>query len=181
MTTSRPGTGKTSTSTERPTHCFLLFAGSQQPGRGGLSDLVQTFDSEDAARDAFHQIRLAQSSPASWAQLAVVDGQNRLKPLCWFGIGAEPHLNRAEMLQAAGAVVVAGPARRPRVSKVTAFLLTALVAAATATIGFLVDNEGPDRVVGPRTPSVSLGTWQTTLVPPPTPPSAAFPSDGRGE
>lgn len=69
---------------------YLLFAGTKQPPNGGLGDLVGTFTSEEAARIAFQAIRLRASAPASWAQLAVVDGDQRIEPLCWFGIGAEP-------------------------------------------------------------------------------------------
>jgi hypothetical protein len=69
---------------------YLLFAGSQQRPNGGLGDLVETFTSEEAARNAFLEIRLRTSAPTSWAQLAVLDESQRLKPVCWFGIGAEP-------------------------------------------------------------------------------------------
>lgn len=69
---------------------YLLFAGLQHPPNGGLGDLLDTFASEDAARRAFREVRLRTSSPDSWAQLAVVDADQGIKPLCWFGIGAEP-------------------------------------------------------------------------------------------
>jgi hypothetical protein len=69
---------------------YLLFAGTQQPPNGGLGDLLGTFTSEEVARCAFRDVRLRMSSPTSWAQLAVVDGRHGLKPMCWFGIGAEP-------------------------------------------------------------------------------------------
>ncbi len=91
---------------------FLLFAGTQQPPRGGLADLVRTFDSEEAARTAFRQIRLAESSPASWAQLAAVDGQNRTKPLCWFGIGANPDAKVMALPALAEGAVLADSARQ---------------------------------------------------------------------
>ncbi len=74
--------------------CYLLFAGTRQPPRGGLGDLLGTFTSEQGARDAFREIRLQPPSPASWAQLAVVDPEDGIKPLCWFGIGAKPEGNR---------------------------------------------------------------------------------------
>jgi len=143
---------------------FLLFAGTQQPPRGGLADLVQTYDSEEAARTAFRQIRLAESSPASWAQLAAVDGQNRTKPLCWFGIGANPDAKVMALPALAEGTVLADPAHRPRASKRTTFLLTALVAMATSTIGFLVDDEGSGPPVRRNTPTVSVVAQRTTSI-----------------
>jgi hypothetical protein len=73
-----------------PNRCYLLFAASQRPPRGGLGDLVDTFSSEETARRAFRDLRLKDSSVTSWAQLAVVDGDKGIQPLCWFGIGATP-------------------------------------------------------------------------------------------
>ena len=73
-----------------PGRCYLLFAASQRPPRGGLGDLVETFSSEETARRAFRDLRLKDSSATSWAQLAVVDGDRGIRPLCWFGIGATP-------------------------------------------------------------------------------------------
>lgn len=70
--------------------CYLLFSGSQGSPRGGLGDLVQAFASEEAACQAFHQLRVKGQRHGIWAQLAVVDGAMRVKPLCWFGIGATP-------------------------------------------------------------------------------------------
>ena len=70
--------------------CYLLFAASQRPPRGGLGDLVETFSSEETARRAFRDLRLKHSSATSWAQLAVVNGDKGVQPLCWFGIGAAP-------------------------------------------------------------------------------------------
>lgn len=75
---------------DRPGRRYLLFAGTQQRPNGGLGDLVETFTSEEAARNAFLEIRLRTSAPTSWAQLAVLDESQRLQPVCWFGIGAEP-------------------------------------------------------------------------------------------
>ena len=77
--------------------CYLLFAGSQQAPRGGLGDLVGTFSSEATARRAFRIIRLEQTSQRSWAQLAVVEGDHGIRPLCWFGIGAMPARKRASV------------------------------------------------------------------------------------
>ena len=77
-------------SSQTPGRCYLLFAASQRAPRGGLGDLVQTFSSEETARRAFRELRLEDSSATSWAQLAVVDGDKGIQPLCWFGIGATP-------------------------------------------------------------------------------------------
>lgn len=74
---------------ENKSETYLLFAGAHQVPRGGLGDLVQSFDSGEMARSAFRDMRLKQRSAASWAQLAVVDA-NGIQPLCWFGIGATP-------------------------------------------------------------------------------------------
>lgn len=71
--------------------CYLLFAGAQAVPMGGMADLVGVFLSEEEARGAFRRVRLeTATSPSSWAQLAVVHGENGIKPLCWFGIGASP-------------------------------------------------------------------------------------------
>jgi hypothetical protein len=73
-----------------PPERYLLFAGMQPAPNGGLGDPLDTFTSEDVARRAFRDVRLRLSSPTSWAQLAVVDDRHGLKPMCWFGPGAEP-------------------------------------------------------------------------------------------
>jgi len=81
-------------STDAP--CFLLFAGvAHLPPLGGLGDLVGTFDSEEAARKAFHELRVAGLSKGSWAQLAMIEVQSGVRPVCWFGTGAPgraPHV-----------------------------------------------------------------------------------------
>lgn len=76
-----------------PRRWYLLFAGSGPVPRGGLGDLVETFVSDELARMAFRDLRLKGGSAASWAQLVVVDGENGIRPLCWFGIGAAPNRN----------------------------------------------------------------------------------------
>jgi len=83
--------------------CYLLFCGSHGPPRGGLGDLVQAFTSERAARQAFHDLRVEGQSHGTWAQLAAVDRDLRIKPLCWFGIGATPRRDpvRGERTRAA--------------------------------------------------------------------------------
>lgn len=133
---------------------YLLFAGTQQPPNGGLCDLVDTFTSEQAARQAFCDIRLGTASTASWAQLAVVDGHAGITPLCWFGIGAEPrrggptidrppvHLN----------VIAADRTHRPKRIRV---LVTALVAGATTMIAVLVDSDRRPSPARPH-PAVSV-------------------------
>lgn len=83
--------------------CYLLFAASQRAPRGGLGDLVETFSSEETARRAFRDLRLKDSSATSWAQLAVVDGDKGIQPLCWFGIGAAPTRVSASLLRREGA------------------------------------------------------------------------------
>ena len=70
--------------------CYLLFSGSQESPQGGLGDLVQAFACEEAARQAFHELRVRGQRHGLWAQLAVVDGAMGVKPLCWFGIRVTP-------------------------------------------------------------------------------------------
>ena len=67
-----------------PQH-FLLFAGSQRP-RGGLRDLIGTFDEPDAAWEAFRQLREVHPSMQGWAQLAAIDASGRVHQLAWFGL-----------------------------------------------------------------------------------------------
>ncbi len=81
------------------TRYYLLFAGSDAVPRGGLSDLVGTFTSEVAARRAFRDIRLKETSKTSWAQLAVVDDARGTRTLSWFGIGAAPSRNPVLIVQ----------------------------------------------------------------------------------
>ncbi len=82
------------THTDAP--CYLLFAGApHHPPFGGVGDLVGTFASEEAARRAFHHLRVQGLSEGAWAQLAVIDVRTGLRPVCWFGIGAAgraPHV-----------------------------------------------------------------------------------------
>ena len=94
-TRQNPAHTTSSTGAEAPNRWYFLFAGSEQAPRGGLGDLVQTFDSEQPARRAFREMRLRGTSAACWAQLAVVDAANGIQPLCWFGIGATPNQNLA--------------------------------------------------------------------------------------
>lgn len=141
---------------------YLLFAGTQPPPNGGLGAPLDTFTSEDAARRAFRDVRLRMSSPTSWAQLAVVDGRHGLKPVCWFGIGAEPdrgnpapgmsptraragrvapQTNRP-MTETAVSQVTAVPPRRSRTF--TAGLgICALLAIADVAMAFDVSDDAP--------------------------------------
>ena len=74
-------------STDAP--CYLLFAGvSNYPPLGGLGDLMRTFTCEEAAREAFHELRVQRVSKGTWAQLAMIDVQSGVRPVCWFGTGA---------------------------------------------------------------------------------------------
>ncbi len=69
--------------------CYLLFAGvAHRPPRGGLGDLVRTFTCEEAAREAFHELRVQRVSKGTWAQLAMIDVQSGVRPVCWFGTEA---------------------------------------------------------------------------------------------
>jgi hypothetical protein len=77
--------------TEGSTPLYLLFAGVQHSPKGGLGDLVETFDCEETARTAFREMRLRRDSGRAWAQLAVVNQKSGIRPLCWFGIGATPN------------------------------------------------------------------------------------------
>lgn len=70
--------------------CFLLFSGCHRVPRGGLADLVGTYTSEATAREAFRRVRLRDSSESSWAQLAVVESNDGIRAISWFGIGATP-------------------------------------------------------------------------------------------
>lgn len=72
-------------------HVFLLFAGTSDRPGGGVGDLAGVFRCEHDARDAFRQVRLGSRSAAAWAQLAVLDDGNRIKPVCWFGSGSWQH------------------------------------------------------------------------------------------
>ena len=157
--------------------CYLLFAGSQQTPRGGLGDLVGAFPSEVAAREAFRSLRLSQTSASSWAQLAVVEGDQGIRALSWFGIGATPArtpvtfpgqeksiYTRTE----GGLIQVATPeslspigpeleptARRHLASRVVVCLVS-LVALAAITIG-VVSEDGTPRPVTPNSATVDGG------------------------
>ena len=143
-----------SRTTEQEGRRYLLFAGTQQPPNGGLGDLVDTFMSEEAARRAFREIRLRTSSTTDWAQLAVVDREQGVKPLCWFGIGAQPGRYRPAPDAPAGEARVI-PVRRPYVSARVTLLITALVAVATTMIAVLVGDDATPPPVN-RQPAVSI-------------------------
>jgi hypothetical protein len=67
-------------------HHYLLFAGSHRHPAGGLRDLVGTFDSEDAAWNAFRELRAAHPAVQGWAELAAIDGMGQVNQLAWFGL-----------------------------------------------------------------------------------------------
>lgn len=141
--------------------CYLLFAGSQQAPQGGLGDLVGAFTSEAAAREAFRQLRLSQTSASSWAQLAVVDGDHGIRALSWFGIGSTPARTSVTsarpknsiytqteggVMQIATAPSPAGPEVEPnarRSARRIVVILVSLVALAATTIGVVADDGGP--------------------------------------
>jgi hypothetical protein len=68
-----------------PLH-FLLFAGSHSSPKGGLHDLVGTFDCPDKAWTAFRELRERHPSLRGWAQLATIDAAGRLRQLAWYGV-----------------------------------------------------------------------------------------------
>jgi hypothetical protein len=147
---------------EDPRLCYLLFAGSQRTPQGGLGDLVAAFTSEVAAREAFRQLRLSQTSASSWAQLAVVDGDHGIRPLSWFGIGATPartpvtfprpdkSINtqtQGGAMQTATRETVSpvGPEVEPNARRLARKILICLVSllALAATIGVVADDGRP--------------------------------------
>lgn len=152
------------TTPEQEGRQYLLFAGTQQPPNGGLGDLVDTFMSEEAARRAFREIRLRTSSTSNWAQLAVVDREQGVKPLCWFGIGAEPDRYRPAHYWPAPAPAGEArtiPLRRPYVSNWVALVVTALVAVATTMIAVLVDDDTTPPPAS-RPPAVSVTAQESS-------------------
>lgn len=48
---------------------------------------MRTFTCGEAARQAFHELRVQRVS-GTWAQLATIDVQSGVRPVCWFGTGA---------------------------------------------------------------------------------------------
>lgn len=166
--------------------CYLLFAGSRHTPQGGLGDLVGAFVSELAARQAFRQLRLSQTSASSWAQLAVVDGNHGIRALSWFGIGATPArtpvtFSRPEKsiyTQTEGGVMqtatreVSSPAgpyveptTRRHLTKRLAVCLVSLVALAALAIG-VVSDDGTLRPVTPNPAGVGGGDPANTRVVP---------------
>lgn len=136
---------------------YLLFAGTQPPPNGGLGDPLDIFTSEEAARRAFRDLRLRMSSPTSWAQLAVLDARHGLKPMCWFGLGAEPQprqsftkapqRNHSMSKTPPTPAPAAAPPRRRRLAHsrtFTAGLATcALLAVADVAMAFDVSDDAP--------------------------------------
>ena len=144
---------------------YLLFAGTTQPPRGGLGDLVATFTSEEKARQAFRQIRLQPPHPRSWAQLGVVDAGGAVKPLAWFGIGAALDAGSVKPDMRSAPQAQAEVDRRPRVSRRTRMLLTAMVAVATSMVAVLVDDGGSGSTPADA-PAVSVAPTPVPFQPP---------------
>lgn len=67
----------------RASRRYLMFTGEGRP-QGGVRDLKAVFDSEAAARAAFHELRAQRRSGTTWAQVVVLDDRGSFKPLCWF-------------------------------------------------------------------------------------------------
>lgn len=67
-------------------HQYLLFAGSRHRPRGGLRDLVGSYESEDAAWGAFRRLRQGHPSGEGWGELAAMDGFGQVRQLAWFGL-----------------------------------------------------------------------------------------------
>ena len=148
------GDRQSGTTAERDGRRYLLFAGTVQPPNGGLGDLVDTFMSEETARRAFREIRLRTSSTTGWAQLAVIEPQRGIRPLCWFGIGAEPE-RWQPALDAPALEPRMHSAGRPHVPTPVILLITMLVAVATITLAVLIDNNRSPSPVN-RQPAVSV-------------------------
>ncbi len=68
-----------------PTRHYLLFAGTDGVGGGGLRDLLGLYEGEQAARDAFRSTRLSPTYRRGWAELVVLGPGRGLEPVCWFG------------------------------------------------------------------------------------------------
>lgn len=77
---------------------YLLFAGLHGEPRRGSGDLVATLASQEAARQAFRQIRLHLADRDGWAELAVVSDGGRTRRLSWFGVDRRPNDNPAAAL-----------------------------------------------------------------------------------
>lgn len=74
-----------------PARWYMLFAGQGRPA-GGARDLIGVFESDEKARRAFHELRARPSPPMSWAQLVMLDGRGRTRPVCWFDPNPSVHL-----------------------------------------------------------------------------------------
>jgi hypothetical protein len=65
---------------------YLLFTSTGVGGAGGSGDLARTFTDEAQARAAFRNVRLAPAYRHGWAELAALDVNGRVAPVCWFGV-----------------------------------------------------------------------------------------------
>ncbi len=170
--------GSASTGATGP--CYLLFAGADAVPMGGMADVVGIFPSEEEARAAFRRVRLeTATSPSSWAQLAVVQGENGIKPLCWFGIGATPapihraisadhHHGGAMQIQTvehlSKGLADPGPPRRRPAKKVAA-LFAGMLTAGAVLLGALLHSGASDRVVPTITTSRDVDPMPVPIVP----------------
>lgn len=170
--------GSVSTGATGP--CYLLFAGTQAVPMGGMADLVGIFPSEEEARAAFRRVRLETATPpSSWAQLAVVQGENGIKPLCWFGVGATPapthraisadhyqgapmHIQTVEHLSEG--LADPGPPRRRPAKKVAA-LFAGMLTAGAVLVGALLHSGASDSVGPTITTSGDVAPMRVPTVP----------------
>ena len=160
--------------------CYLLFAGAEAVPMGGMADLVGIFPSEEEARAAFRRVRLeTATSASSWAQLAVVQGEDGIKPLCWFGIGATPapihraisadhHQGGPMQVQTvehlSERLADPGPPRRRPAKKVAA-LFAGMLTAGAVMFGALLQSGASDSVVPTITTSSDLAPARVPTVP----------------
>ena len=63
----------------------LLFAGLHDHARGRAGDLMGWYASEDDARAAFRELRLARSDDEGWAELVALEAGGGRRLLAWFG------------------------------------------------------------------------------------------------
>lgn len=67
---------------ESATHHFIFFGGEQI--RGGSGDLKGVFQSEEAAKGAFHRYRM-NGGDGAWGEVVKIDARGRARQVCWFG------------------------------------------------------------------------------------------------
>ena len=72
--------------TSRRPFRYLLFGALHQDTRGGTGDLMAVYGSEEAARQAFVDLRQQRADRDGWAELSVLDGRGRVTRVAWFGM-----------------------------------------------------------------------------------------------